>query len=132
MIIMPQYVLDERLKIDREVKAPPGKVYIGLGWDENAETKRRHYRKIINGSLEEEKDIFERESPFNTYLLKKGQSRGASGGLFSSNKDASGQVSTEKICGIFKGVIEVENKEDKEAYLKKKDIMIKKMKDFIN
>jgi len=45
MIVMPKYKMDERLKVDREYGAPPKTLYIGLGWDENAETKRKHYRQ---------------------------------------------------------------------------------------
>jgi hypothetical protein len=44
IIIMPQYILNERLKVYKEVKAPPEELFIGLGWDENKETKRKHYR----------------------------------------------------------------------------------------
>lgn len=35
---MPRYQLDERLKIDRELASPPEKLYVGLGWDEDAKT----------------------------------------------------------------------------------------------
>jgi len=99
------------LKIDREVHIPPEKVYIGLGWDEDSTTKKKHYRKLLDAELEDNKDIFQQTSPFNTYYLKKGQARGTSGGMFSSgNKDESGQASTVKTVGIFKGIVQVENK----------------------
>lgn len=118
MIIMPKYKLDERLKIDREIQMPPEKVYIGLGWDEDSNTNRRHYRQLFGEELENNKDIFAQTSPFNTYDIKKGQARGNASGMFSSgNKDESGQTSTEKWVGLFKGVVEVENKEDRERYL---------------
>jgi hypothetical protein len=38
--------------------------------------------------------------------------------------DASGQATTEKVVGRFKAVIEVEDKEKKAAYLKKKEGLI--------
>jgi hypothetical protein len=38
--------------------------------------------------------------------------------------DASGQATTEKVVGRFKAVIEVEDKEKKAAYLKKKADLI--------
>ena len=45
VIIMPKYIKDERLKVDRETfPAPPEEVFIGLGWDEDSTTKRKHYR----------------------------------------------------------------------------------------
>jgi hypothetical protein len=55
---MPKYQLDERLKIDREQDAPPEKVYMGLGWDEDSKTQRRHYRQLFSEELENNKDIF--------------------------------------------------------------------------
>ena len=45
IIIMPKYITDPRLKVDREsYPEPPKELYIGLGWDEDKETKRKHYR----------------------------------------------------------------------------------------
>ena len=39
MIILPQYEMDKRLKVDREkVPSPPDSVFIGLGWDEDSTT----------------------------------------------------------------------------------------------
>lgn len=37
-IIMPQYKRDEILDCDREVEKPPNSLFIGLGWDEDAQT----------------------------------------------------------------------------------------------
>ena len=45
VIVMPKYITDPRLKVDREsYPEPPKELYIGLGWDEDKETKRKHYR----------------------------------------------------------------------------------------
>ena len=68
------------------------------------------------------KEIFPKPSPFNTFNLKKGQSRGLSGGGFMSlfkktKKDESGQVSDEKVVGIFKAIIEVKSKKDEQEYI---------------
>jgi len=69
-----------------------------------------------------------KESPFHSYPLKRGQTRGAKAGLWASltgsvKKDASGEVSTEKIVGKFKAVIEVETKEARAEYQsEKKDL----------
>ena len=98
VVIMPRYVKDKRLNIDKEAKPVPSpNLYIPLGWDEDSETKRKHYRKYYKNELEENKDIFgENPSPFNSYPLIRGQARGNSGdGMFSSaKKDASGQADT--------------------------------------
>jgi hypothetical protein len=47
-------------------------LYIGLGWDEDRTTKRRHYRKYYGDELENVKDIFPTPSPFNTFEIKRG------------------------------------------------------------
>ena len=68
------------------------------------------------------KEIFPKPSPFNTFNLKKGQSRGLSSGGFMSlfkktKKDESGQASDEKVVGIFKAIIEVKSKKDEQEYI---------------
>jgi hypothetical protein len=69
-------------------------------------------------------------SPFNTYDLKKGQSRGAKAGFWASmtnnvKTDASGEVDTTKITGTFKAVIDVDTEEDRETYNNNKAKMFK-------
>ena len=44
VVVIPQYKRDERLQIDKEIDAPPKSLFIGLGWDEDASTQRKHYR----------------------------------------------------------------------------------------
>jgi hypothetical protein len=61
-------------------------LFIGLGWDEDATTKRKHYRKYFADELENNVEIFPKPSPFESYNLKRGQSRGCSDGLFSFAK----------------------------------------------
>jgi len=60
------------------------------------------------------------ESPFDQYMIKKGQSRGGGGGLlglFSKKKtDDSGEVTTEQIMGKFKGLITVDSKQRMEEF----------------
>jgi hypothetical protein len=130
MIVMPKYKLDERLKVDREVEPPSKTLYIGLGWDEHAGQERKHYRQFYNDELENDKEIFPRESPFESYELHKGQSRGgASNGLFSSaTKDATGNASTIKVVGKFKAIVEVANRDDTEKYRERKKEIIDKLK----
>ena len=82
-VIRPEYKMDERLKVDREVNAPPSNLYMALGWDEDKYSNRKHYRKFYDDELENIKEIFERPSPFDSYAITRGQSRGAKQGLFS-------------------------------------------------
>jgi len=53
-------------------------MFIGLGWDEDKDTNRRHYRRYYPDELEKVKEILPIPTPFNQYDLKRGQSRGAS------------------------------------------------------
>jgi hypothetical protein len=71
-IIMPKYERDDILSVDREFEIPPPALFLGLGWDEDSETKRRHYRRFYNCDLEKEKSVLPNESPFNQYDLKRG------------------------------------------------------------
>ena len=93
-VIMPKYKKDPRLNVDKEYGIPPRELYLPLGWDENAQTKRKHYRHFETDELENIAELFPNgPSPFHTYEIKKGQSRGVEGGLFSFShhkKDASG------------------------------------------
>jgi hypothetical protein len=49
---MPEYKLDDRLKVYRETNIPPESLYIGLGYDDVPEDKRRHYRRFYTEELE--------------------------------------------------------------------------------
>jgi hypothetical protein len=85
-IVRPKYTLDELLNVYRESDAPPDTLYIGLGWDEVPEDKRKHYRRYYPDELENVKELMPVPSPFLAYNLKRGQTRGASKGLFSFSK----------------------------------------------
>ena len=75
---MPQYKRDDLLQIDRETEKPPEELFIGLGWDEDSETKRKHYRRYYPEELENNEEIMGgKKSPFNSYYIKRGQTRGA-------------------------------------------------------
>ena len=72
------------------------------------------------------------KSPFHTIELKKGQSRGISKGIFSSllkktKKDDSGQDSTVKTVGYFKGIVEVESREDRHNYDERKASLVNQL-----
>lgn len=73
----------------------------------------RHYRRFYADELEHVKEIMPVESPFDQFMIKKGQTRGASKGLLSlfgsKKEDDSGATSTEQIMGKFKGIVTVES-----------------------
>ena len=71
-IILPAYERDTLLECDREINKPPESMYIGLGWDENAESGRKHYRRYFNDELENVSDVLGHGSPFNTYSITRG------------------------------------------------------------
>ena len=69
---MPTYKLDERLNVHRETNIPPESIYIGLGWDDKPEDKRKHYRRYFPDELENIKEIMPIPSPFDQYNVMKG------------------------------------------------------------
>ena len=75
---MPEYKLDERLNVYREINVPPETMYLGLGWDDKPETKKRHYRRFYTQELETVKEVMPVVSPFASFDIMRGQSRGAS------------------------------------------------------
>ena len=56
-IISPTYYRDETLQVDKEKDKPPESAFLGLGWDEDANTQRRHYRRYYPDELENIKDV---------------------------------------------------------------------------
>lgn len=56
-IIEPKYEMDKRLKVYRESQGPPETLFLGLGWDEDPETKRKHYRRFYPKELELVKEV---------------------------------------------------------------------------
>lgn len=81
---MPEYQHDADMGVDREVNPPPAALFIPLGWDENSETKRKHYRRFYNDELEKVTDVLPKPSPFECYNLNRGQARGAKKSLWQS------------------------------------------------
>jgi len=51
-VTFPKYKFDEKMHIDREVDPPPRQLFIGLGWDEDKDTGRKHYRRYYTKELE--------------------------------------------------------------------------------
>ena len=103
--------MDKVLAVEREVNPPPESLFLGLGWDENKDSKKRHYRRYYNMELEKVKEILPRESPFDSFDIKKGQSRGGSKQWWpfgaAQKQDDSGEVSDESVVGRFKGLVTV-------------------------
>lgn len=121
-ILKPQYRMDDVLKVMRETTKPPDSLYIGLGWDESHEESKRHYRRYYADELENNKELMG-EPPFIQYLLKKGQTRGASKGWWpfgGQKEDESGSVNTEQIMGKFKCLIDIESEREKKEYAEAK------------
>jgi len=117
-IMKPQYRMDDTLKVMREITKPPDSLYIGLGWDESPEESKRHYRRYCADELENNKELMG-EPPFIQYLLKKGQTRGASKGWWPFNgqkEDESGSINTEQIMGKFKCLIDIESEREKKEH----------------
>ena len=69
---MPEYKLDERLGVNREVNLPPSSLYIGLGWDPTPESRKRHYRRYYAQELEKVKEVMPVVSPFASYDIMRG------------------------------------------------------------
>lgn len=138
VIIMPKYKPSKRLKIDRECSKPASALYIGLGWDEDSTTQRKHYRRYYDDELENIKEIFPVKSPFHSIELKKGQSRGLPNGLFASmmrraqRRDRSGANTNEKVVGFFKGIVEVESHKDRDDYDDRKAFLVADLVDNLN
>ena len=53
IVQMPKYAFDERLKIYREITPPPPSMFIGLGFNENKDSEKKHYRRYFPDELEE-------------------------------------------------------------------------------
>ena len=127
VIVMPEYAMDQRLKVMREVNHPSDKIFIGLGYDDDDTTKRKHYRQFHPDELEFKQDLFSKPSPFDTYNLRIGQSRGLqSGGLFSTKKK---KASTIKKVGYFKGLIQIESVPARKDYLADRKKIIDTLKE---
>ena len=114
-MVLPKYSLDERLGIQREVNPPPPSIFIGLGFNNVPEDKKKHYRRYYPDELENVKEVMPK-LPFTEIKVVRGQQRGVSKGFFSlfskPEKDNTGQISTIKTVGKFKGIIKVYNKDE--------------------
>jgi len=76
-----------------------------------------HYRKFYEDELENDRTLFpDKDEPFISIPIKRGQSRGLQKSWFSffsdDKMDESGEVSNEKFVGFFKGRVRVINEEE--------------------
>lgn len=123
-IIMPKYKFSERLKVDLEEEGPPASLYMPIGYDKSSEDGIKHYRRYYQDELENNKEIFP-QMPFHCCDVMRGQSRGNKKSFFGSlfgkreETDDSGQVSTIKEVGQFKGRVSIANKADEEEFKQK-------------
>ena len=112
-VIYAQYErADPKVKIFKEIYIPPDTLFVPLGYDEDCsgDKPKRHYRRYYPSALEKCEDVMEK-TPFNVYPIKRGQSRGVSGGLFSkkTRTDDTGMPTDEREVGIFKGIVSVDD-----------------------
>ena len=61
----------KRLKINREHKMPPLSIYQAIGYNENADDNKKHYRRFYVDELENNKEIFSK-SPFTQCDIERG------------------------------------------------------------
>ena len=140
-VIMPTYEKDERLKVYREVDAPPESIYMAVGYDgavtDQAPVKgERHYRKFYMDELENNHEIFCRK-PFHKIAIMRGQSRGLNPGFFDKlfgggNEDESGNPSDEKQVGEFKGHVMIYNQKNRERYVAERAAKVAEMESVLN
>jgi len=84
------------------------------------EKTKEHFRKFYEDELENNEELLG-ESPFVTYRVKRGSTRGNSssffGSLFASDRqDEDGEVTTDKEVGFFKGRVDVYNVEERQKF----------------
>ena len=133
---MPKYALDERLNMQREVNPPPPSIFIGLGFNNVPEDKKKHYRRYYPDELENVKEVIPK-LPFTEIKVIRGQQRGVSKGFFSffskPERDNTGEISTIKTVGKFKGIIKVYNKDEDENHKGQRkaryDLIVKLIRD---
>lgn len=131
-VVYPTYQYDDRLKIYREGIAPPKEVYMAVGYDPKHDSKQKHYRRFYEDELENIEEVMP-GSPFQTFPVMRGQSRGLSKGWFwKQNTDEAGQVSTLKEVGKFKGIVSVMHKDREKAFSLVKETRIKILKESLN
>ena len=129
--------MDETFKVPREINQPPESIFIALGWDEfPPDQKRKHYRQFHPKELEKVKMIMPKESPFSSFDIVRGQSRGASKSWWpfgmEPRYDESGEISTETVVGKFKGIVTVQSEKAQKDYQDGKSKALKDLQRALN
>ena len=89
----------------------------------------KHYRRFFEDELEHDLEIFPKPV-FYTAEIQRGQSRGVESSWFSfggGQQDESGQESTIRTVGKFKGTIEITNPARKQKFEDEKDELLKEI-----
>ena len=104
-VIYPRTKWDERLKVDREVEVPPGKLFMCIGYNKTVEDKTtKHYRRYYPDELEEVEEVM----PGCPFLKETIYRVAESGGrLFGGDGDPSQNVAIK--AGVFEGLVKVYN-----------------------
>ena len=123
VVILPKYEYDDRLKIEVEIEKPTDQRYWELGFDENPGDMRKHYRMYYEDELENIEEIMP-SSPFDTEDISRGQLRGL-------KKKKGYETSTFKTVGKFKGIINVVNAEDEQAFAEVRKVKIDALKNIV-
>ena len=71
IVVLPKYKFDERLQIDREIHLPPASLFQELGFNENKDAGKKHYRRYFPDELEEVSSIMPRK-PFYEEKIYRG------------------------------------------------------------
>lgn len=108
-MIFPKYEFDARVKIDREIDPPPASLFIALGFNQNKDSGKKHYRRYYPEELEKVAAVIPK-LPFHEELILRGSKSGT--GFFQFNKT---DYSTKEI-GQFKGLIKMFNKKEDDGY----------------
>ena len=112
VVIMPQFKQSDPKKRPVEIKLQ-NKNYFPLGYNRLPEDGKKHYRYILPTSLEKS-DLYG-EPPFQSFQIKKGQSRGLSEGLLIFSKKTTQATSTLTHAGTFKGLVRINHATSKKS-----------------
>ena len=118
--------------IEEEAKEPFGEDEIDKAvqiMQDVYDKTNKHYRRFFEDELENDPEIFPKPI-FYTADIQRGQSRGVESSWFSfggGQQDESGQESTIRSVGKFKGTIDIFNRERKQKYEDEKEELIEEL-----
>lgn len=114
VVVMPQYKVSEIRKRVIEVKLQDN-LYMPLGYNREPNDGNKHYRYMLGS--EYEKSELVGVPPFQSYEIKKGQSRGLTRGfqLFGKKTQGGQDLSTISRAGVFKGLIRITHSNNRKS-----------------